>query len=247
MSCHGKTKCQRVDDRRISSSSKSNIISSCTALFSLYSLSTFLLTPKAPMRIRSTQTTMNGTTEASLLKLPSDAMLPRTAMIPNTSKTPKMESQSRDPMQSFCAARKSSFDILYFSMVLTPSNCGRRNLYKIAATKKTTSAMPKGLSRGGLRIQQLLQLGVLRHAEFLRLLVMLAGEIGRGRRLRRVHDGEIEMRLGVVGIEVDSLAQLLLGGGLPALLAAGDAEIVVRLGVLRVEREGFGQRRDSLV
>ena len=51
----------------------------------------------------------------------------------------------------------------------------------------------------------------------------------RRRIRRRVDDREIEMRIGVIRIIVDRFEHFFLRRFLPAFLAGGDAEVIVRL------------------
>src|SRR5436190_2192641 len=75
---------------------------------------------------------------------------------------------------------------------------------------------------------QLLECGVRLGAQLRRELVMLAGVFLVGRLLGREDDGEVEMGVGILRIEGGRGLEFLLRRFLPALLARGDAEIVVR-------------------
>ena len=60
---------------------------------------------------------------------------------------------------------------------------------------------------------------------------------------RRVIGGvdhrEIEVSVRVIGIHRDRIEQFLLRGLLPALLARGDSEIIMRRGAPRIDSERF--------
>jgi len=67
-----------------------------------------------------------------------------------------------------------------------------------------------------------------------------------GRRVARgVNDREIKMRIGVIGLGGDGFEYFFLRRFLPALLARGDTEIIVRRGTLGIDGKRlrqFGER-----
>ena len=87
-------------------------------------------------------------------------------------------------------------------------------------------------------LQQRFELGIRRRAEVERLLVVIARQFHVGRALFGVDDGQVEMRVGVLRVDLDRAANFLFAGGRPAFLAEHDAEVVVRFGVVRIERHG---------
>ena len=89
--------------------------------------------------------------------------------------------------------------------------------------------------------QELVQRRIGFGAESEGLFVMAPGQF-LCRRLRgRVNHGQIEMRVGVFGVVRDRLEHFFLGRFLPALLARGDSQVVVRRRAFRIDRERFGQ------
>ena len=69
-----------------------------------------------------------------------------------------------------------------------------------------------------------------------------------GRRLRSgINDGEIKMRIRVTRIVRNRLDHLFLGRFLPAFLARGDAEIIVRRRTLGIDRKRLGQLGQRIV
>ena len=75
------------------------------------------------------------------------------------------------------------------------------------------------------------------------LVVMPAGQRERGRLLRGIDHGQIVMGHRVVGLELDGPAQGGFGRPAQAFLAQHDAEIVLRVGVIRI---GLGRTAQSV-
>ena len=73
-------------------------------------------------------------------------------------------------------------------------------------------------------------------------LVMPAGQFDERRLLGDVNDGEVVMGTGKAGLELNGLAQGVLGGAAEALFTKGEAEEVLDLGILRVELGGAAER-----
>ena len=69
----------------------------------------------------------------------------------------------------------------------------------------------------------------------------------RGRLAGRVNHRQIEMGVRVIRVRRDRVEHFLFGGFLPALLARGDAEIIMRRRALRINAERGRQLRDRLV
>ena len=70
---------------------------------------------------------------------------------------------------------------------------------------------------------------------------MQLGLLFRWRLRGRVDDGEIVVRVGVIGIGGDRQVHLFLGCFLPAFLARGDTEIIVRDVAFWIDRESASQ------
>jgi hypothetical protein len=69
-----------------------------------------------------------------------------------------------------------------------------------------------------------------------------------GRRLRSgINDSEIKMRIRVARIVRNRLGHFFLGRFLPAFLARGDAEIIVRRRTLGIDRKRLGQLGQRIV
>ena len=95
--------------------------------------------------------------------------------------------------------------------------------------------------------QQLLERGIGLGAQRSRLHVMQFGLLLGGRLVGGVNDREIEMRIRVIGIRRDRVEHFLFRRLLPALLARGNAKIIMRRRALRIDPERFRQLRDRIV
>ena len=76
---------------------------------------------------------------------------------------------------------------------------------------------------------------------------MALRQLLRRRLIRRVNYREIVMRVDVIGIGRDRFQHLFLGRFLPAFLARGDPEIIMRDEALRVDRQRLGQFGDRVI
>ena len=68
---------------------------------------------------------------------------------------------------------------------------------------------------------------------------MTAGEFDKWWGTPEIKNSQIEVGVGIVGIELDGSSKFLLGGVFPPLAARGDPEIVVRTGILVIIEGGL--------
>ena len=89
-------------------------------------------------------------------------------------------------------------------------------------------------------VKQFLERRIALGAERRGLGVMLLGQFFRRRTGGGVNDSEIKMRVGVIGIIGDGFEDFSLGRFLPAFLAGGNPEIIVRRRAPGIDRERLG-------
>src|SRR4051812_43367103 len=94
-------------------------------------------------------------------------------------------------------------------------------------------------------VDQFRDLAVRSGAQIERSLVMATSQLERGRISLEVKDGEIEVRLRVVGLKLDRLAHFILGAGVPSFAPDGDAEVVVNARILRLQKCRLGERGEA--
>ena len=86
------------------------------------------------------------------------------------------------------------------------------------------------------------QIGIARLAEIKRLLIMQAGECGHRRLVAQIDHGEVVVRVAVVGVEFNRLAQSRFRLRAQPLLAQRDAEIILNQ---RIPRSSFAARLNA--
>src|SRR6266481_2425675 len=89
-----------------------------------------------------------------------------------------------------------------------------------------------------LIVEQFLEVGIARMAVGASFLIMPFGEFDEWRFLSQINDSEVVVGTGVVGFELDGFAKSSFGCAAHAFLAESDAEVILNLGVLRIEFGG---------